>query len=113
MAGRLLCRASASGDVAAGKAAGGWPGAVPLAPAEALVEARAAAAGGAASAAGGGLARGVILILPAKSPVPKQAAMAGRPLCHASASRDVAAGKAAGGWPCAFPLAPAEALVEA
>ena len=39
MVGRPLCRASASGDVAAGKAAEGWPGAVPLAPAEALVEA--------------------------------------------------------------------------
>jgi hypothetical protein len=44
MVGRPLCRASVSGDVAAGKAAEGWPGAVPLAPAEALVEARATAA---------------------------------------------------------------------
>ena len=44
MVGRLLCRASASKDVAAGKAAEGWPGAIPLAPAKALVEARATAA---------------------------------------------------------------------
>jgi len=55
-------------------------------------------AGGAASAAGGGLARGVVLILPAKAPVPKRADIVGRPLCRASASGDVAAGKAAGGW---------------
>ena len=44
MAGRPLCRASASGDVVAGRAAGGWPSAVPLASAEVLVEARATAA---------------------------------------------------------------------
>ena len=44
MAGRLLCRASATGDVVAGRTAGVWPSTVPLAPAEALVEARATAA---------------------------------------------------------------------
>ena len=70
-------------------------------------------AGGAANAAGGGLSRGVVLILPAKAPVPKRAAMAGRPLCCALSSGDVAAGRAAGVWPSAVPLAPAEALVEA
>ena len=69
-------------------------------------------AGGAASAAGGGLARGVVLISPAKAPNPKRAAMAGRPLCRASASGDVVAGRAAGVWPSTIPLAPAEALVE-
>ena len=72
-----------------------------------------AIAGGAASAAGGELARRVVLILPAKAPVPKRVAIAGRPLCPASASGDVAAGRAAGVWPGAIPLAPAEALVEA
>jgi len=83
-------------------------------PAVSMPEAsRTAIAGGAASAAGGGLARGVVLILPAKAPVPKRAAMVGRSLCRASASGDVAAGKAAGGWSGAVPLAPAEALVEA
>jgi len=70
-------------------------------------------AGGAASAAGGGLAHGVVLISPVKAPVPKRAAMVGRPLCRASASGNVAAGKAAWGWPSAVPLAPAVALVEA
>jgi hypothetical protein len=44
MDGRPLCRASASGDVVAGGAAGVWPSAIPLAPAEALVDARATAA---------------------------------------------------------------------
>jgi hypothetical protein len=71
-----------------------------------------ALAGGAASAAGGGLARGVVLISPAKAPNPKRAAMAGRPLCRASASGEIVAGRAAGVWPSTIPLAPAEALVE-
>ena len=71
-------------------------------------------AGAAANAAGGGLAHRVVLISPAKKlPIPKRAAMAGRPLCHASASGDVAASKAAGGWPGAIPLAPDKSLVEA
>jgi len=70
-------------------------------------------AGGAAMSAGGGLTRGVILISPSKAPIPRRAAMAGRPLCRATASRDVVAGRAAGVWPSAIPLAPAEGLVEA
>ena len=70
-------------------------------------------AGGAASAAGGGLTCGVDLILPSKVPVPKQVAMAGKLLCHASATGDVVAGRAAGVWPSTVPLALAEALVEA
>jgi len=76
MAGRLLCCASVSGDVVAGRAAGGWPSSVPLAPTEVLVEARATAAdrllvGAAASpdsdafrAAGGRSARAVVPIPP-------------------------------------------------
>ena len=72
-----------------------------------------AIAGGAASAEGGGLARGVVLIAPAKSPIPRRAAMASRPLCCASKSQDVAAGRAAGGRLGAVPLALAKALVEA
>jgi hypothetical protein len=72
-----------------------------------------AIAGGAASAAGGGLAHGVVLIEPTSLPVPKRAAMAGSPLCRASVSKDVAAGRAAEGWLGAIPLAPAKALVEA
>jgi len=72
-----------------------------------------AIAGGAASAAGGELARGFVLISPAKAPVPKRAAMVGRPLCRASASGGIAAGKAVVGWPGTVPLAPAKALVEA
>jgi len=44
VAGRPPCHATASGDVVAGRVAGVWPGAIPLAPAEALVEARATAA---------------------------------------------------------------------
>ena len=43
MTGRPLCRAAASGAIVAGRAAGGWPSTVPLAPTEVLVEARATA----------------------------------------------------------------------
>ena len=76
MAGRPLCRASASGDVVACRAAGGWPSTVPRASAEVLVEARATAAdrllvGAAASpdsdafrAAGGRSVRAVVPIPP-------------------------------------------------
>ena len=52
-------------------------------------------------------------ISPAKAPAFKQAAMAGRPLCRASASGDVVAGREAGVWPSAIPLVPTEVFIEA
>ena len=60
-----------------------------------------------------GKPRAVVLISPAKAPVSKRATMAGRPLCCASASGDVVAGRAAGGWHSSVPLVPTEVLIEA